>query len=204
MYSKVKYALLALFLILAFGPSKKEYSNELEKFSEVPLQESKYNFDKYNDFVVESQKYYKAFLKYIDFAYFKSIDIEKNNNYYHEDVSLFYLDNRITFYKQTYSLSIEYSSSYVCYQLITDKSFYWYFSNVFLDFRVDNKVYFIKDKYRVSYLNNNFNSILSYEENYYLNSNLYRIQDDSLKEIKNQEKEVELLTIANIYLTEYF
>ncbi len=204
MNMKWKYLILPLICSFLFSSNKSEYQNELVKYKSLPLNKSNYSFDGYNDFVDNSNKYYDAYLKYVNFDYFTKLELKKDNNYNYNNVSLFYLSNNITIYKEGYSLSIQNNKDYKCYELNTSSLFYWYFSTSFLDLRQDSTIYFIKDRYRVCYEKGKIKSILSYKDNLFYESELYRIDNGILIEEENREKELELLTIANIYLTEYF
>lgn len=204
MNAKYKYLVLPLILGLLFGGKKDNYENILKEYKRLPTSNSKYNFDDYNEFVSKANNYYNAFLVYINYSYFLTLNLENNQNYYYDGCSLFYFDNNYTFYKNGYSLSIKSSHDYLSFELKTSLSFYLYFSYDYLDFRCDEKVFFIKDKYRICIENFSIKSILSYKDLLYYENDLYSIKNNELIELIDIEKENELLTIANIYLTEYF
>lgn len=197
-------ALLPLICVLLFGKSNQTYQNELIRYNTLSLSKSKYNFDGYNDFVDEANKYYNAFLEYVDFNYYTTIKLTKNETYSHHNSSLFYLENQITLYKNGYSLSIGLDKNYRKIELITSKKFYFYYSNEFLDYRYGNTIYFIKDRYRLCIKEDRVQSILSYKDNLYYKEGLYKINNNELISIVDIEKEKELKAISNIYLTEYF
>ena len=123
----LKMAVLPLICVLLFGKSNRTYQNELIKYNSLSLDKSKYNFDYYNDFVDEANKYYNAFLEYANFDYYTSIKLKKNETYSYNDSSLFYLDNQITLYKNGYNLSISLDKDYRKIELITSKKFYFYY-----------------------------------------------------------------------------
>lgn len=201
---KNKYLIIPLIVALLFGGKNNEYSNELEKYKTLPINKSNYNFDKYNDFIILANKYYNAYLEYIDFSYFTKLELKDNNTYAYQDCSLFYFDDHFTFYKNNYSLVVNSNPEYKSFELNASKSFYLFFSYEYLDLRCNNIIYFIKDKYRICIENSSIKSILSYEDLLYYESNLYKIENGNIINVQDKKKETKLLAIANIYLTEYF
>lgn len=201
---KYKYIVIPLIIALLFGGRNNEYSNELKEYKTLPLSNSNYNFDNYNDFIDLTNKYYNAYLEYINFAYFTKLELKENSNYLYQDCSLFYFNDHFTFYKNNYSLVVNSNSEYKSFELNTSKSFYLFFSYDYLDLRCDNIIYFVKDKYRICIENSSIKSILSYEDLLYYESSLYKIENAEIKSFQDIKKEQELIVIANIYLTEYF
>ena len=201
---KYKYIVIPLIIALLFGGRNNEYSNELKEFKRLPLSNSNYNFDKYNDFIYLTNKYYSAYLEYINFPYFTKLELKDNSTYTYQDCSLFYFKDHLTFYKNNYSLYINSNNDYKSFELNTSKSFYLYFSYEYLDLRCDNIIYFVKDKYRICIENSSIKSILSYEDLLYYESTLFMVENNNIIGIQDKKKEQELLAIANIYLTEYF
>ena len=201
---KYKYIVIPLIIALLFGGRNNEYSNELKEYKKLPLSNSNYNFDKYNDFIAITNRYYNAYLEYINFPYFTKLELKDNSTYTYQDCSLFYFKEHLTFYKNNYSLYINSNNDYKSFELNTSKSFYLYFSYEYLDLRCDNIIYFVKDKYRICIENSSIKSILSYEDLLYYESSLYKIENAEIKSFQDIKKEQELIVIANIYLTEYF
>lgn len=201
---KYKYIVIPLIIALLFGGRNNEYSNELKEYKRLPLSNSNYNFDKYNDFIAITNRYYNAYLEYINFPYFTKLELKNNSTYTYQDCSLFYFKDHLTFYKNNYSLYINSNNDYKSFELNTSKSFYLYFSYEYLDLRCDNIIYFVKDKYRICIENSSIKSILSYEDLLYYESSLYKIENNEIKSFQDIKKEQELIVIANIYLTEYF
>ena len=201
---KYKYIVIPLIIALLFGGRNNEYSNELKEYKRLPLSNSNYNFDKYNDFIAITNRYYNAYLEYINFHYFTKLELKDNSTYTYQDCSLFYFKDHLTFYKNNYSLYINSNNDYKSFELNTSKSFYLYFSYEYLDLRCDNIIYFVKDKYRICIENSSIKSILSYEDLLYYESSLYKIENAEIKSFQDIKKEQELIVIANIYLTEYF
>lgn len=201
---KYKYIVIPLIIALLFGGRNNEYSNELKEYKRLPLNNSNYNFDKYNDFIAITNRYYNAYLEYINFPYFTKLELKDNSTYTYQNCSLFYFKDHLTFYKNNYSLYINSNNNYKSFELNTSKSFYLYFSYEYLDLRCDNIIYFIKDKYRICIENSSIKSILSYEDLLYYESSLYKIENAEIKSFQDIKKEQELIVIANIYLTEYF
>ena len=201
---KYKYIVIPLIIALLFGGRNNAYSNELKEYKRLPLSNSNYNFDKYNDFIAITNRYYNAYLEYINFPYFTKLELKDNSTYTYQDCSLFYFKDHLTFYKNNYSLYINSNNDYKSFELNTSKSFYLYFSYEYLDLRCDNIIYFVKDKYRICIENSSIKSILSYEDLLYYESSLYKIENAEIKSFQDIKKEQELIVIANIYLTEYF
>lgn len=201
---KYKYIVIPLIIALLFGGRNNEYSNELKEYKRLPLSNSNYNFDKYNDFIAITNRYYNAYLEYINFPYFTKLELKDNSTYTYQDCSLFYFKDHLTFYKNNYSLYINSNNDYKSFELNASKSFYLYFSYEYLDLRCDNTIYFVKDKYRICIENSSIKSILSYEDLLYYESSLYKIENTEIKSYQDTKKEQELIVIANIYLTEYF
>lgn len=204
MNNKKIFFLIIVFLGSTFFYPQKEYENGLVKVEELPISYSNFNFDQYNDNLDEFFNYFSAIKQYLLFREFKKIVIQANNTYLINDVKLFVLLNAYTFQKEEYSLHIEYDKNYISYELNTKKDMYLYVCNEYIDFRIEEETYFIKDRYRMCLSNYQFISLYSYEKSLFLKDNLYFVEDDKLKPIFNNENIEQMQAIANIYLTEYF